>query len=250
MPVTDNAALLRRTSAWRRWLPGAGAALLLLAAGWALVRPVGALVGLEPRDSMSDISYGSGARHKLDVYRPRGADNVPVIVFFYGGRWQSGAKGWYRFLGATLPARGYVVVVPDYRLYPEVKFPEFVMDGAKALQISVDPLPGEANRANNSVTRLMTVDSNKRRILYVEGEPRWEYKFIRRAEDDDKVGIVVGQLFALDGIGGVDVARAVGVEQVMVSTMGQPGDELRQDGPELRLLRLGDDGGQRHLCLV
>jgi acetyl esterase/lipase len=134
MPVTDNAALLRRTSAWRRWLPGAGAALLLLAAGWALVRPVGALVGLEPRDSMSDISYGSGARHKLDVYRPRGADNVPVIVFFYGGRWQSGAKGWYRFLGATLAARGYVVVVPDYRLYPEVKFPEFVMDGANALR--------------------------------------------------------------------------------------------------------------------
>ncbi len=57
--------------------------------------------------------------------------------------------------------------------------------GAKTLQFSIDPLPGENNKANNSVTRLLSVSADKRRILYVEGEPRWEYKFIRRAEDDD-----------------------------------------------------------------
>ena len=57
--------------------------------------------------------------------------------------------------------------------------------GAKALQFSIDPLPGEENQANNAVTRLVNVESDKRRILYMEGEPRWEYKFIRRAEDDD-----------------------------------------------------------------
>ena len=57
--------------------------------------------------------------------------------------------------------------------------------GAKTLQFSIDPMPGEENRANNGVARLLSVDSGKRRILYVEGEPRWEYKFIRRAEDDD-----------------------------------------------------------------
>jgi uncharacterized membrane protein len=66
--------------------------------------------------------------------------------------------------------------------------------GAKALQFSVEPLPGEENRANNSVTRLISVDSNKRRILYVEGEPRWEYKFIRRAEDNDRVVSVASML--------------------------------------------------------
>jgi uncharacterized membrane protein len=66
--------------------------------------------------------------------------------------------------------------------------------GAKALQFSIEPLPGEENRANNSVTRLINVDSNKRRILYVEGEPRWEYKFIRRAEDDDRVLQVTSML--------------------------------------------------------
>ena len=66
--------------------------------------------------------------------------------------------------------------------------------GAKALQFSIDALPGEENRANNSVTRLINVDSNKRRILYVEGEPRWEYKFIRRAEDGDRVVQVASML--------------------------------------------------------
>lgn len=59
--------------------------------------------------------------------------------------------------------------------------------GAKALTFSIAPLSGESNTANNSVTRLVNVQSNKRRILYVEGEPRWEYKFIRRAEDDDPI---------------------------------------------------------------
>ena len=54
--------------------------------------------------------------------------------------------------------------------------------GAKALGFSLDPLPGEENAANNAQTRLVNVESGRRRILYIEGEPRWEYKFIRRAE--------------------------------------------------------------------
>jgi hypothetical protein len=57
--------------------------------------------------------------------------------------------------------------------------------GAKSLQFSIEPQPGEENRANNTLTRPMLVSDAKRRILYIEGEPRWEYKFIRRAEDDD-----------------------------------------------------------------
>jgi uncharacterized membrane protein len=59
--------------------------------------------------------------------------------------------------------------------------------GAKALTFSIAPLHGETNTANNATTRLVDVQSDKRRILYVEGEPRWEYKFIRRAEEDDPI---------------------------------------------------------------
>jgi len=66
--------------------------------------------------------------------------------------------------------------------------------GAKSLTFSIAPLPGEANTGNNAVTRLVNVESNKRRILYVEGEPRWEYKFIRRAEDDDPIVEIASML--------------------------------------------------------
>ena len=66
--------------------------------------------------------------------------------------------------------------------------------GAKTFQFTIDALPGEENRANNAVTRLVNVESNKRRILYVEGEPRWEYKFMRRAEEDDRIVKLVSML--------------------------------------------------------
>ncbi len=63
--------------------------------------------------------------------------------------------------------------------------------GAKTLQIAAAPLPGEENANNNSLTRVVNVGSEPRRILYVEGEPRWEYKFIRQAEEDDRMVQVV-----------------------------------------------------------
>ncbi|HWF07009.1 MAG TPA: glutamine amidotransferase [Bryobacteraceae bacterium] len=58
-------------------------------------------------------------------------------------------------------------------------------EGAHSFQIGVTPSPGEQNTQNNSVTRLVNVASGKKRILYIEGEPRWEFKFIRRAVEDD-----------------------------------------------------------------
>jgi acetyl esterase/lipase len=58
---------------------------------------------------------------------------LPVIVFFYGGSWNSGSKKIYPFVAATLARRGNVVVVPDYRLYPEVQFPAFLQDCARAV---------------------------------------------------------------------------------------------------------------------
>jgi len=83
----------------------------------------------------SGPAYGNGARQRLDVYRPRARGNpAPVVVFLYGGRWQSGSKDQYRLLGDALARRGVVVVVPDYRLYPEVKFPGWVEDAVQAVR--------------------------------------------------------------------------------------------------------------------
>src|SRR5260370_8890883 len=58
--------------------------------------------------------------------------------------------------------------------------------GAKSYQFLIEPLAGESNTANNAVTRLVNVEGAKPRILYIEGEPRWEFKFIRRAVEDDR----------------------------------------------------------------
>ena len=63
--------------------------------------------------------------------------------------------------------------------------------GAKVLQIATAALPGEENTANNSLSRVVNVGSDQRRILYMEGEPRWEYKFIRQAEEDDRMVHIV-----------------------------------------------------------
>jgi acetyl esterase/lipase len=79
-----------------------------------------------------DIAYGPGPRHGLDVYAPISAAGAPVVVFFYGGGWVEGDKSWYRFIGVALAERGVVVVIPDYRLHPAVKFPAFLEDAAAA----------------------------------------------------------------------------------------------------------------------
>lgn len=92
---------------------------------------------IAPRDSGANriaegLSYGSFERQKLDIYAPAVAHNAPVIVFFYGGSWNSGDRVDYGFLGTSLAAQGFIAVLPDYRLVPEVRFPAFVEDGAAA----------------------------------------------------------------------------------------------------------------------
>lgn len=81
----------------------------------------------------NDLGYGHDPRQRLDVYSPKHADHLPVVVFFYGGSWTMGRKAQYAFVGAALAERGYVAVVPDYRLYPQVRFPLFDEDGAEAV---------------------------------------------------------------------------------------------------------------------
>lgn len=69
----------------------------------------------------------------MDVYRPKGSALLPLVVFLYGGSWQSGSKHDYEFVAAPLAREGLVVAVPDYRLYPEVQYPTFIEDTAQAV---------------------------------------------------------------------------------------------------------------------
>jgi len=85
----------------------------------------------------SSIAYAQGDRHSLDVCRPRSATAAaaaPVVVFFYGGGWRSGNKALYRYVAKALARRGYVAVLPDYRVYPQALYPDFLHDGAEAVR--------------------------------------------------------------------------------------------------------------------
>jgi acetyl esterase/lipase len=99
-------------------------------------------------DLASGISYGDLPRQKLDIYRPaKPAPAAPVVVFFYGGSWKSGERGQYRFVGEALTRRGYTVVLPDYRLYPNVTFPAFMTDAARAVRWVWDNLDAGADKS-------------------------------------------------------------------------------------------------------
>ena len=122
----------------RKWLQ---MFTLAMAAFMAACSPIKVLNALTPSGTFTKtpaIAYGSDPRQKLDVYRPLPAvSNAPVVVFFYGGSWNSGSRGDYGFVGEALASRGIVVVIADYRLYPQVRYPAFLQDGAKAVAWAV-----------------------------------------------------------------------------------------------------------------
>jgi acetyl esterase/lipase len=115
---------------WRRAI---GAFTVLLTAGCTPADPLNLLASRASWERTS-FAYAEGARRSLDVYRPLAARVAPVIVFFYGGNWQRGQKDMYLFLAASLAARGYVTIVPDYQVYPGARFPAFLEDGAQAVR--------------------------------------------------------------------------------------------------------------------
>jgi acetyl esterase/lipase len=81
----------------------------------------------------ADIRYREGNRGKLDIYTPEKSDGLaPVVMFIYGGAWAAGDKFEYEFVGRALAANGYVAVIADYRLFPEVRYPDFLEDCAAA----------------------------------------------------------------------------------------------------------------------
>lgn len=100
--------------------------------------------------AQNDIAYAQGERHALDIYAPEELDSsAPVIIFVYGGAWRQGTKADYKFAGHAFAAQGFVTVIPDYRLVPEVQYPAFLNDNAAALKWVEDNIAdfgGDPNR--------------------------------------------------------------------------------------------------------
>ena len=124
------------TSGWTVWLL---AVVGLAALGCSPRAGLERLVLGDRVQRIEDISYGATDRQRLDVYSaPRSLGAPPVVIFLYGGRWKYGSKDDYVLIGNAFVRRGWIVVIPDYRLYPEVLFPGWVEDGAAAVRWTVD----------------------------------------------------------------------------------------------------------------
>ncbi len=88
-----------------------------------------------------NIEFDAKNRLDADIYAPANAAGAPVVVFFYGGSWESGKRRWYGYVGKTLANNGIVTIIPDYRKYPDVQFPAFVEDAANAVRWARDHAP-------------------------------------------------------------------------------------------------------------
>ena len=105
-----------------------------------------ATVPVDTYRSFANVPYGDQPRQKLDVYLPSQpladkaltAGGAPLVVFFYGGNWTNGNRADYRFVGEALAAQGIAVVVADYRLSPEFRYPVFLQDSALAMRWAFD----------------------------------------------------------------------------------------------------------------
>ena len=108
---------------------------IAFASGCSGTAIVNALSPSSHYDRMGDLRYAPGARGTIDLYIPKdAAADAPLVVFIYGGGWKDGSKKQYRFVASSLTREGFLVAIPDYRLYPEIVFPTFVEDAAAAIR--------------------------------------------------------------------------------------------------------------------
>ena len=116
------------------------------------------LAGDPARLAASGVAFGDDPRLKLDVWAPRQRSEapLPVVTFFYGGGWVDGDREEYGFVGRAFAAQGFVTILPDYRLVPNVRFPTFIEDSARAVRWTRDHIaefggdPGRINISGHS----------------------------------------------------------------------------------------------------
>jgi acetyl esterase/lipase len=91
--------------------------------------------------------------NRLDIWDSpvKSATPKPVLVFFYGGGWAHGTRTEYLYAARPFVEAGYIVVLPDYRKVPDVRFPGFVQDSAAAVkwvQANISKFGGDPERVS------------------------------------------------------------------------------------------------------
>ena len=161
----------------KSWRLGLLMGALLALSACSPLSLLNAVIGDDDLVVRSGIPYGPNARQAMDIYGPKlRKEPLSVVVFFYGGSWRRGDRADYLFVAEALASRGYMTVVPDNRTYPEVRFPAFVEDGAKAVRWVLDNIAsfgGDPERlylmghsAGGHIASMLTLDE---RYLAAEG---------------------------------------------------------------------------------
>jgi acetyl esterase/lipase len=165
--------------------------------------------------------YGADPRQTLDIYVPDGLTKpAPVILFFYGGSWSSGSKDLYRAFGQAFASKGIVTVVADYRLYPQVKYPVFVQDGAEAFRFVHDNIAkygGDPNRlflAGHSAGAYIAVmlASDLHYLKDAHADPAWLRGVIGIAGPYDFLPLTDPAL--IDTFGGANVRQTQPIDHI------------------------------------
>jgi acetyl esterase/lipase len=148
-----------------------------------------ALVPASTYEGREGVAFGDGPRQQLDIYRPLPgrAAAPPIVVFFYGGNWESGKRADYRFVGEFLAASGAIALIPDYRLHPQVSYPDFLKDCAAAVAwafANARALGGDPSR------------------IYVMGHSAGAYNAAMMALDPRWLGVQRERLAGFVGIAG------------------------------------------------
>lgn len=157
------------------------AALIAFAGALGACSALDIVNGLAATDTYiasADLEYGSDPRERLDVYQPRPPAGTqapragyPVVVFFHGGSWSNGERRDYRFIGEALASQGIVAIVAEYRLYPQVRYPDFLKDCARAAAWA----RREAPRYGGDARRLYVMghSSGAYNAAMLALDPRW-----------------------------------------------------------------------------
>jgi len=148
--------------------------------------------GLTPDDGYSltaAVPYGADPRQRLDIYHPETPlEGAPLVVFFYRGGWESGAREDYRFVGQAFAAQGYTIAIPDYRLYPQVGWRGFMSDAAMAVAELANRFPGVATGEQPLVLAGHSAGAYIAVMLALD--PSWlEAKTVDRCVIDSVIGL-------------------------------------------------------------
>lgn len=174
-------------------MPRLNAAIIAgLAALLSACAPTGLVNLLVPRSGYAvhrGVAYGPDPRQKLDIYVPDGLKApAPVLLFFYGGSWESGSRDQYLAFGQAFASAGIVTVVADYRLYPQVRWPAFAQDAASAVALlhkDIAKYGGDPKR------------------LFVSGHSAGAYNAVMVASDPKYLESVGGDFSWLRGVIGI-----------------------------------------------